>query len=614
MLCQKICDGDVDFVRAFCEKNPNAVDRRDHTGRTPLHLATQSSTPEVVKSLVENGARIVSRLVDGTTALHIAAAQGNVDMVKILLEKSEANEAEEAEKEDRKKAKKHKKSQPAGKGSDDENTMDESKDEEADDDLNSDNEMNDASSVHDTEMTEGSFVKVNDKKGSDEDALDNSDSDEPDVYDVNVIAWDTAVSPLHLAILGGHTEVIKTLIGVFGADALLPVKIINQYSRNPQDAIMTLVLAARAISNSLQVTRDLLAHGASSAQADIKRVSSFHYLVAKKKIDLLKACIDEDGPAAKNALNHLVVEASYWRPSVDTPLTTAIRVGYADLVSYLLDIGAKPVINLDDFASAYFASREQSSYFRNDDAKKVWREEVTQPVLLAIESDMPEVVLQLLDAGADINTIDKDAQKSIERSKETDKPHLHGSSLLDTVISKIAALEKTINQKLVLPKPPKLQAKEIYLNGIDVGSYSHWYISKSFESAENIVAGWEGTRSKKIGKEEDRPGKQQRLEALKGLRARFVDLKNRLEGRGAKTLEELQPTIPRPTGDENGNSGSSKEVSIEMKVNFRVSASDEVLDGYTQLYGLISLIWSIVLMWIADLKRPGTAITRRSRN
>ena len=75
-LCQKICDGDIDFVEAWCKSNPDSIDRRDHTGRTPLHVAAQSSTPEVLECLVDHGARIVARLVDGMTALHIAAARG----------------------------------------------------------------------------------------------------------------------------------------------------------------------------------------------------------------------------------------------------------------------------------------------------------------------------------------------------------------------------------------------------------------------------------------------------------------------------------------------------------------------------------------------------------
>lgn len=98
-LCQRICDEDLEFVKAWCGKNSGSIDRRDHTGRTPLHIAAQCSTPEILECLVDHGARIVARLVDGMTALHIAAGRGDTEMVTTLLEQSEENEAEETEKE-----------------------------------------------------------------------------------------------------------------------------------------------------------------------------------------------------------------------------------------------------------------------------------------------------------------------------------------------------------------------------------------------------------------------------------------------------------------------------------------------------------------------------------
>lgn len=103
MLCQKISDGDLDFVESWCVNNRESIDRRDHTGRTPLHLAAQCSTPEILACLVDHGARIVARLVDGMTALHIAAARGSVAMVSTLLKQSEENEAAEDEKKEQKK-------------------------------------------------------------------------------------------------------------------------------------------------------------------------------------------------------------------------------------------------------------------------------------------------------------------------------------------------------------------------------------------------------------------------------------------------------------------------------------------------------------------------------
>lgn len=566
-LCQRIAGGDLAFVDNWCKKNPDGIDRRDHTGRTPLHLAAQCSTTEVLKCLINHGARIVARLVDGMTALHLASAGGNVDMVTALLERSEANEAEEAEKQDRKNADKASSSKPAERDSDSENNEE---------------SMSEVSSEAGTATTEG-FVKVADRKTSDEDALDGDDNSKPDIYDVNVLAWDTPVSPLHLAILGGHNEVIKTLISTFGADALLPIKIIDSYTRSPSHAIMTLLLAARlSSSSSTSVIQNLLAHGASSAQADVHHVSAFHYLVAKEKVDLIKACIEEDGAATKSALNHIVVKDSYWRLGVDTPLTTAIRTCDTKLVNFLLGAGAKPVIDLDSFASAYFAAREHRTYSRRNDASKVWREEVAQPILLAVEYDMPEIVLKLLEAGASIDTIDRDAHECVDRFKTNDQEHLHGNSLLDIVVARTEALREALEKDVEILKPPMMYEDKRYLEGVKSGSYAHWYLSKSVEEAKNIIKRWEEYRSNKTKEEADRPGKQQKLEALKSLQTRYVDLQKQLKTRGAKSLEELHPNMARRKDDEK-DTRANRDYFFKLALHFKVPASDEILEGYKEL-------------------------------
>jgi ankyrin repeat protein len=98
-LCSAIVDGDLEHVQSWLaqkDANPNS---RDHTGRTPLQLAVQFSTPEIVRSLVEADVRIIARMANGYTALHLAAQRGNVEMIKIILERSERNEAEYEEKE-----------------------------------------------------------------------------------------------------------------------------------------------------------------------------------------------------------------------------------------------------------------------------------------------------------------------------------------------------------------------------------------------------------------------------------------------------------------------------------------------------------------------------------
>jgi hypothetical protein len=97
-LCQAIVEGDLEHVEDWCSQDGVDVNRRDYTGRTPLHLAVMASTVEIVQCLIDHGARLVARLVDGRTALHLAAARGSKEMVKALMDRSLANQEEEEEK------------------------------------------------------------------------------------------------------------------------------------------------------------------------------------------------------------------------------------------------------------------------------------------------------------------------------------------------------------------------------------------------------------------------------------------------------------------------------------------------------------------------------------
>ena len=209
-LCQAIVDGDDEHVEDWLAQEGADPNTRDYTGRTPLHLAVMSSTAKIVQLLVDHGARLVARLADGRTALHLAAERGEVDIVKILMDKSIANEAEEEEKSDQRRQ--------LGKLSQDvvQEPVKTDKSEESDE---SDGELLDDSDLDSDDgnsMATGSFVKV--RKGEagaeHEEVVPEEKQDEPDFYDVNVIAWDAPTSALHLAILGGHDEVVKLLCQV----------------------------------------------------------------------------------------------------------------------------------------------------------------------------------------------------------------------------------------------------------------------------------------------------------------------------------------------------------------------------------------------------------------
>lgn len=214
-LCQSIVDGDVDDVLNWLSQEGSDPNKRDYTGRSPLHLAVMTSTPEVVKCLVDHGSRLTARLADGKTALHLAASRGHNEIIKILMEKSIENEEMEQENQDRRRktAKGLNADKPSEAQGDDGVKSDDDSELSGED---SDGELIDAATTEgDAEsVTSGSFVKIS--KGDDkedEHALDGSE-DDPDYFQIDVLSWDIPCSPLHLAIVEGHEDTVKLLCDV----------------------------------------------------------------------------------------------------------------------------------------------------------------------------------------------------------------------------------------------------------------------------------------------------------------------------------------------------------------------------------------------------------------
>jgi ankyrin repeat protein len=200
-LCQSIVDGDAEDVSNWLSQEGSDPNKRDYTGRSPLHLAVMTSTPEVVKCLVDHGARLTARLADGRNALHLAASRGDSSIIKVLMEKSIENEEAEEERQDKKRQAAKKAGFTAGEGDSEGN-------EESDGEI-IDGEATDVDSAS---MTTGSFVKVKQDEGDSADADDlvpEESQDEPDFFNIDALAWDLQCSPLHLAIAEGDVSSIS---------------------------------------------------------------------------------------------------------------------------------------------------------------------------------------------------------------------------------------------------------------------------------------------------------------------------------------------------------------------------------------------------------------------
>ena len=375
-LFQAIVDLDLDTVKEWLDQEGTNPNHRDHTGKTPLHLAAITSTPEIVQCLVDSGARLTARLTDGRTALHLAAFRGSAEIVRILLNKSEQNEHEEQEREDN----------GPGNSTEDSKLLSSTTGE-------SDCGNNDDDSTSAT----GSFVKVRKESNGSTTEVDAEEGDglnlEPDVYDVNAVAWDYNASPLHLAIINGHVDVVEELVTLGGANVLLPIKVKGRYGA-PNAAILTLVLALNLpLEKAKAMITKLLELGASPAQADTFFLTPLHHVAYYDDFaEIFDIFVEYNAPAVKRALNLLST-------NFNSPLTVAIRFRRMRTACKLLEIGAKTSIEFNDFVKA--SSMDPTK----DDMRKEFHDKIRQPIIFAATNYEGPVVQKLLEKGADPNTL-----------------------------------------------------------------------------------------------------------------------------------------------------------------------------------------------------------------
>ncbi|KAI1076745.1 ankyrin repeat protein [Whalleya microplaca] len=627
LLCQAIVDGDIEHVEDWLAQEGAGPNKRDYTGRTPLHLAVISSTAEIVKCLVNHGARLVPRLADGRTALHLAAARGDAEIIKILLGKSNANEEEEEDRQD-----KRRKARLASlKGVRGRKTIKEAEtlqpDDSAGSDEDSEAELVDASISDDgmQSVTTGSFVKVDksDENPKNEATALDDDQSEPDFYKVDVVAWDSKCSALHLAILGGHCSIVELLCQEFGADVLLPIKIGDGSYSNPKVAILTLVLAlALPLDKAVCMAQTLLRLGATCSQADANGVTAFHRYIQSGAPSLVESLWDNDKRGLKTAINHIAISGSVHNGSTTTPLMTAIDRGDPILVLKLLGEGAKPQIDFDSWLkSAKFSFEEQLRDYESNFER--FQEMTEQPLIVAIKSPHPDTAIELLEQGADPNTITKSSYKVI---RHVWARWQKGQTALDVVrdeLHKFREYEgdkiqstrsqgylRARNEKLEPPLEPSGTTE--FLEGFDEDTYQHWLVStdiaEEFDAYKKALKHYE---KKKENRAKLR-GSMAKTEAIEDILSQLEKVEKALEGKGAKTFNQLHPDIKDP--DESSNQSPKKSSGSPYSLDFKFSNAIDVTEArkgaYIKLFeaawtGDLATIKSLTLApWDVDKQEP----------
>lgn len=577
-LCRAIVEHNLKEVKDWLQQENSDPNTRDYTGRTPLQLACVTSTPEIVQCLVDHGARLIARIADGRTALHLAAARGSPEIVRILLTKSEQNEEDEAKKEDIRKYEQEQETRMA-RGA----TSGEANEHQEEHDLVV---MSDSRSTT-SSRTIGSFVKVDvpEADKASDNLLEGENELEPDIYDVNVLAWDNHTSPLHLAILGGHTDVVEELVASFGADVLLPIKLLKSYNNSPGAAILTLVLTLRLpLEKAKAMTEKLLRLGASPAQADLHSRTPLHYLAATGYTDLLDIYLKHDQPAVKRVINHLAAKGYAYRPDVYSAFTTAVDAGDAIGAVKLLDSGAEPSIAFDGFIKSAQAKFERLKQNSSEENESLFGEHVRQPIITAVEKDMPLLALEILARGAEPNTLTQNGH--MVKTQARNRNYMEGKSLLDCVRGKLTALRNYNGEDFenCLPLTPLDADDNTYLNGLHEGTYRMWTAQHALKQARAEYKKKQEQHEKKKQEAENRRGMAEKVAAVKAHLQDFEKLEHALLEKGGKTFKELFPDIKPPT-QRNYRNYTREPTPFEIKFSFGVPDLTPLKrEGYIRLF------------------------------
>lgn len=583
-LCQSIIDGDVDDVLNWLSQEGSDPNQRDYTGRSPLHLAVMTSIPEVVKCLVDHGSRITARLADGKTALHLAALRGNTDIIKTLMEKSIENEEAEEERQDRRRQASKAASQDKKEGDQKEEALDSDdamSDEESDGEL-IDEEMTD---VDTASMATGSFVKV--KKGEDQsdDLVPDESEDEPDYYQIDVLAWDVPCSPLHLAIAEGHEDAVKLLCD-YGADSILPVKFLNNQSSDT-GAILTLTLALSLPQEKAKsMAMLLLKLGATSSQGDSNGCTAFHRYVASGKVDLIDTLWDNDKTGVKTAINHMVFGGGYWNPETLAPIHSAVEHGDPILIMKLLNGGAGSQIDFETWLKAAKVSPTQASHMGTlEQNERKYKESLEQPLITAIRSGSTEVAIKLLEHGADPNCLTGKTERLIYN--EYQRSWNKGESALDMVKFSITKLREYTGEKTGFKKPVEKLDIDSYLEKFTKGSYSHCVISHDVDNTKKTFKKQTESYEKEMKRIKELAGATEKTEAINDALKGFESLEEAIVSRGGKIFADLRPDIK--TEEQGSTSLSMFEKSTPKPYEYIFSFQNDSemtvarRDGYVEL-------------------------------
>ncbi|PWW71736.1 ankyrin [Tuber magnatum] len=599
-FCQAIVKNDLEFVRSWCatEEGKAGINRRDFCGRTPLHLAVlnEGTLAEIVQILIDTGARLVARIQDGRTALHIAAGKGRVDIITALLKKSEENEHERGFRGKNRRATES--SWTGEAGADGDENMSES--------IHSQSDLSGeefeymrvgTGSIAAETATDGSYVRV--KKGKEEEGLVegaiDDDEDQDDIYDINVIDWDYQMTPLHHAIVRGHCSAVELLVSDFGADPLIPMKIFERTyggPKVPKAAVLVLALIYQLpAEKQAEMAATLLRVGARTSQADsFSKTNGLLHAVAHGAMPVLEKIFELDGPGARSVLNK--VSAYNFQYEVTTPLIAALRKAGTsqslDIANYLLDKGATGYVKFEDFHRCWKTCHISPYRGRNNDHSY---KTLKQTIEISIECEYTcALIPRLIKAGADPSALTSATTTRWDFIHATGPLQVLGQTVLDQLRNKIEAyrnfLDNTEPEAAAVWKEDPLPAS--FLDSFPEGSWERFTAGFAWKRENKAREVRSVGFGQTVGTGMSRMAKVKTREDAEELLRLFEETERVLVEAGAKTFGELYPDRmpPRPSvGGLFGSPTTPPAFAVPFEVS--VPCEKDTLERYSKLFNAV---------------------------
>ena len=270
-LCNACANGTVNIVENLLKQKSSLtanksfqvekvdVNERDYLWRTPLQLAVLGGHTETVKMLLQYNARITARMSDGKTVVHLASQYGFLDILELLLQKSDENKKKVQEWEYEKSSlEANNQTQNQQETNDDEMKVNDSFQmqtvQEFDDIINNEFEIINKMSTR--------YLSSLPPKD-----LESDSEKQDDIIDLNDESRDYPLTPLDYAILFGQVEIVKLLIKA-GANVQRPIKLALPYALGGDVIYYPLVLCLSTQNQDigLEIATILLENGATAFQ------------------------------------------------------------------------------------------------------------------------------------------------------------------------------------------------------------------------------------------------------------------------------------------------------------------------------------------------------------